>query len=233
LALALLILAAQPAAAYTFLFNAYPNSPVGCNNVYPYLCIRWPFAANGYSSTVYVYLDASLSVVHPGDTGSLPQEALAAMSRWNAVPARSPFLVQVSSDRASSGFSYGMATEVARTDYVPWPAYAATSPRTKYMLTGSGDQHKIVAFFLDMSDQYVFGPHSSYNVIQIDGDYILTHEFGHGLGLGHTGMVSMMYPYWTNSVYMGIVPTTNAGGDVPGLQALYSPTFCDSCIPPG
>jgi hypothetical protein len=159
------------------------------------------------------------------------------MSRWNAVPARSPYLVQVSTYRSSSGYSqYGFATEVARTSGVPWPAYAITTPVTAYQLTGAGDRNTIVAFFLQVSSQYGFAPHStSYPPYVADATYIVTHEFGHGLGLGHTGMLSIMNPTWPNGVYMGVTPTTvaqSSGGDVAGLQALYSPSFCVSCVPP-
>lgn len=99
----LLLALVQPVLAYTLQRNNFPESPVGCTNVDPYWCIEWPLAANGYSSTTYIFLKSTLNTHPAGETVDMRQQARNAMARWNTAPAREPFLVEASSLSQSSG----------------------------------------------------------------------------------------------------------------------------------
>jgi hypothetical protein len=246
------VLGAASAAGYTFIYNNYPGQPVGCTNrmspppeLKYYWCVRWPLSATGYSSTVYVYLDSTLLTNHPiGETTDLKKEARDAFARWNAVPARSPFFKEVDSLGASSHWTASGRTtysSIARTGYVEYPTLAETEPFTPCMLTDppernaqggcrTADTHREVAFTMDFASWANFQNHYLTPMSgKVDGTWVMMHELGHVLGLGHTGMRSLMQLTWPNNVYMDITPTTNSGGDVPGLQVFYSPSFCMTC----
>lgn len=208
----------SPAMAYTLSRNNFPGSPVGCTNVDPYWCIEWPLASNGYSSTTYVYLDPSLGLLLSGETLDLRQEARNAFARWNPVPARSPFLVEVASVSQSSGYGSpnNCSTRIRR-----GPAgltYGFARPFTQYERTGSGSRQRIVCLDIAISDSRKFDTDADPNDGFADARFVLGHELGHGLGLGHTNYVALMYHTWPNSVYMGITPTSD---DTLGLQVAY------------
>jgi len=218
LAVVAVVLSAQPAVAYTLQRNNYPGSPVGCTNVSPYWCIEWPLAGDGNSSITYVYLHSSLSSNNPGETLNMKQEARNAFARWNAVPAREPFLVEVTSITQSSGdhTPYWCPTEISRDSIGGY--IAITTDYTPYDILQSGSHNTIECSQMIVSRDLNFDTNSNPNDGYIDARFTLGHEQGHMLCLGHTGHVAIMYPSWPNSVYMGITPTSD---DVLGLQVAY------------
>jgi hypothetical protein len=243
IALAVSVWTVPNVAAYTILSNNYgsdpsnPGFPKGCTNQYDsptgttWWCWRWPMTPNGYSTTVYVYLDPSLgSTFHSGET-NMTQQTLSAFARWNAVPASSPYLVQTSSYSQSSGYyyPYWIGTKVYRDNNLPWPILAGTWDETAWSMTGQGDPNHLLNFTIEVAGWPIYvGHQSSYTSGQADAASVLTHELGHTLGLGHTGLAAVMYPIWGPSHDL-VTPTTTSGGDVPGLQLLYSTSFCLTC----
>ena len=71
----------------------------------------------------------------------------------------------------------------------------------------SGDAH------FDDDERFTTGTRDGINL-----DWVAVHEFGHSLGLGHSGVLeSIMYPW-----YRGYVPDIKLNDDdVKGIQELY------------
>ena len=71
----------------------------------------------------------------------------------------------------------------------------------------SGDAH------FDDDERFTTGTRDGVNL-----DWVAVHEFGHSLGLGHSGVLeSIMYPW-----YKGYVPDIKLNDDdVKGIQELY------------
>jgi hypothetical protein len=234
---------APAANAYTISNNRYPKGlPTGCDNTLPYSqCVRQPFGANGYSGSVNVYLDPSLVTRHNvGDSNTLTLmiEATNAFDRWNAVPARSPYLYSTNSLSKSTGYKTypdpigTMGTSITRDTTIGAGSWAETRTYTDFDLYGSGDQHIIRLFVVHLSLMKPLGNSGSLQPLEPgDAAIIMTHELGHGFGLGESGTPSVMY-YQLDNSKSRLVPTTSSGGDVPGLQLLYNPNFCYTQRPP-
>ena len=210
----------QPVLGYTLQRNNYPNSPVGCTNVAPYWCIEWPLAGNGLSSTTYAYLKSALNTHPAGETVDMKQQARNAFARWNAVPAKEPFLTEVSSILDSSGnhTPYWCPTFIDRAAIYPTDILAFTSDYTSYDVIGSGSKNTIICSQMYVSSLWAFDTDQDPNDGLVDARWMFGHEQGHMLCLGHTGHVAIMYPTWPNSQYMGYTPTSD---DILGLQVAY------------
>jgi hypothetical protein len=224
-ALALSVLIAQPTLAYTLLRNNFgsdpdnPGQPVGCTDVSPWWCVEWPLAANGYSSTTHIYLYSSLNNHPSGEAVDMKQQARNAFGRWNSVPAREPFLVEVTSLSQSSGNynPYYCPTYIKRAS-LPTGYIAVTGIYTPYDVIGSGSKKLLTCSQMTVSSTLKFDANSDPGDGKIDARFMFTHELGHLLALGHTAHVAVMYPLWPNDVYMGINPTSD---DILGLQVAY------------
>lgn len=240
LALALSLVSAANAAAYTIDDNNFgidptqPGTPNGCTNRYDpatnhtYWCWRWPMTANYNSTYVNVYLDPSLSQ-NLADQ-NLVLTAQAAFVTWNKVPASSPYLLQVGTIRAATGYNLNAPTEIYRSYSVTYPVIGLTWSYSIWDLTGGqGDPNTRVSFHIAIAGwPHLVAHKSSYSYSEVDGDWVMSHELGHALGLGHTGMSTVMYPIWS-AAHDVITPTTGGGGDVAGLQFLYNRNFCLTC----
>lgn len=134
------------------------------------------------------------------------------------MPAYAPFLVEADSISDASGWlTYNCATRVQR-GVLSLGTYAKTSVRTPFLLIGSGSKTTIACFWPTISNYYRFDTNNNPDDGFVDARWILGHEFRHGLGLGHTAHVAIMYPLWPNDQYMGIQPTSD---DIDGLQHAY------------
>jgi hypothetical protein len=233
-ALALALACVSPAGAWTLLRNNFddtqsPNypdvhgDPASCTDTYDpgedvtWWCVTWPLA-NGHSSTVHVYLMDSLDDNQSGETMNMKTQAGNAFNRWNAVPAYEPYLVESSTlSNATGWLAYNCATRIER-GALPAFAIAGTSEKTEYQRLGYGSQHKLVCFWTTISDGYRFDTDTDPDDGFVDIRWAMTHELGHGLGLGHTSHHAVMYPLWPNDEYMGNAPTSD---DINGLQFAY------------
>lgn len=224
-ALALIVLITQPVMGYTLLENNFgsdpsnPGQPVGCTNVNPWWCEEWPLAANGYSSTTYIYLYSSLNSHPSGETVDMKQQARNAFGRWNSVPARSPFLVEASTLGQSSGnYSPYWCPTYLKRSALPAGFLAVANMYTPFEVIGSGSKNRLICSQIQVNTTVAFDADSDPNDGLVDARFMFGHELGHLLSLGHTGRVAIMYPQWPNSVYMGITPTSD---DILGLQVAY------------
>jgi hypothetical protein len=212
------VLIVQPVLGYTLQRNNFPDQPVGCTNVDPWWCIEWPLAPDGYSSTTHVYLYSTLNNHPSGETIDMKQQARNAFGRWNGVPAREPYLDEVTTIAASSGYQEYFCPTLIQRGSLPAGKGASTSDYTPNDLTGSGSNKRIVCSQMVVSSTIAFDADNDPTDGKPDARFVFTHEQGHILGLGHTWHVAVMYPVWPNDVYMGIQPTND---DILGLQVAY------------
>jgi hypothetical protein len=158
--------------------------------------------------------------VHPsGETVDVKQAARNAFPRWNGVAARNPYLQEATTIQGSTGYlTYGCATEIFRTD-LPLAVLGSTTVYSVHDWTGSGSHNQIACFATTISNYVVFAPHGQ-QYLGDDIDWTMTHELGHGEGLGHTGHVAVMEPRpgYAGGPYSGDTPTSD---DVAGLVVAY------------
>jgi len=118
---------------------------------------------------------------------------------------------------ATGWTDYHCATRVERGS-LPAFALGGTTEKTEYQRLGHGSQHLLVCFWTTISNTYRFDTDTDPDDGFMDARWIMTHELGHGLALGHTGHRAIMFPYWPNDKYMGATPTSD---DIDGLQHAY------------
>lgn len=221
-AVLLLATAVAPAVAYTVEVNNFPNTPVGCDNQYHdgvfYPCIRWPYL-NGYSSSQYVYLDASLG---QETRVNLYTDATDAFGRWNAPSnTKNPYLYRTTDPTKSSGYQYGNGgTIIFYAMGLPSGVYASTtvvypttSPYYIWFFQTQISQDVIWNHSFDYSRDTTRDPDYPY-IYHADSRKVMTHEIGHGEGLGHT--------YHTAIMQQGAVNFyTLTSDDIAGLGVAY------------
>jgi len=213
------VAAAGPALGWSQLYNNYPGSPSNCSNADPYLCIKWPRLANGQSITVWVFRDLSLQ---DDPHVNLYQDAYDGFTRWNAVPANEPFLKNSTSFAGSTGYygPSGYGTVVFRDDLGCNGILGST-----WVPTFASDTHTIPFFQTTMNSSARFDHTLDFHVTGTpdpecpeiawaDSRKVVTHEEGHGLGLGHSGLTAIMKQGATTYF-------TIQTDDVSGLQAIY------------
>lgn len=208
---ALEVLGAVPAAAWTQLRNRFPDAPMSCTGVPPTECIRWKKTSAGTSITVQVFLESSLDNVTSVNMKAIARNS---MAEWNGVPAFNPFFrewtdpsnvweVTVDMARLSDeGQCYFGITDTHWRDDSPYRIY-----NSEVHLNSTISWNDSLAFgVINTSD----GP-----ICRADARKVMTHEIGHAQGLGHTGVDPAVMrqggtTYWR--------PQPN---DKDGLQAIY------------
>ena len=194
----LAILLPSTALAWTQLRNAYPNAPQSCDNSSSYPCIKWPQKSNGYSITVYAYMDYSLSQANI----NLETDVTNGAAQWTGVAACNPFLYTTGS---------GVDADIGL--YRGTTVYSDSWAETQ-TITLSSDVHKVVAANVTFNKLVTWNRTYTYDVYKADARKVATHELGHTEALGHTGYTAVMHQgaesFWTLR--------TN---DVQGMQAVY------------
>ncbi len=204
--------------------SGYPGvhgQPESCTNQDPWWCLEWPLTS-GHSSSVFVFLSASLdqSNNNAGETVNLKQQARNAFGRWNDVPAYSPYLFETEliAGATGAGNPYHCPTRISRGYGLPGGVMAGTTVFSHYDFANSGSRTRIVCFTVVVSKDISFDTDSDPGDGKPDARWMLGHELGHGMGLGHSNKKAIMYPIWPNSKYMGVTPAAN---DIAGMQAIY------------
>jgi hypothetical protein len=136
------------------------------------------------------------------------------------------------------GFSYGGQTSVSTVAFDGTNAvfYSDTDGggalAVCYYWMGAGTMYQFDIQFFDSDGAYDFIWSLMPSVAQFDIQSVATHEFGHALGLGHSGVA-------TSTMYPSVSPGDTGGrtlhaDDIAGAQTLYGvagPTVT-SCSPP-
>lgn len=191
----------SPAGAWTQSANAFPNDPGTCNNTADYPCTRWRKTSDNLSIDLYVYLDPSLSRENINLVDDMIDSVIPA---WNGIAARNPHMIACT-------YSCGEHMAVYTVTDLPTGQYGAME----------GDRTAgAPAFFTDVrvrmnvnvtwNRSYVYGP------LVADARAALSHEVGHGQGLGHTGISPAIMRATVASSYWR--PQSN---DVSGIRAIY------------
>src|SRR3989304_7543600 len=81
-----------------------------------------------------------------------------------------------------------------------------------------GSHNRIVCAQIWMSNTLKFDADMDPNDGFSDARWVLGHELGHVMALGHSAKKALMYPFWPNPKWMSANPASN---DVSGLQAIY------------
>jgi Matrixin len=186
-----------PVWAWTQLVNNYPDNPVSCDNSTSWPCIAWPKNGPGTSSTVYVYLDPTLTQANL----DLSTDVRNSMSKWNAICAVNPYLY------VGTGVNYNYG--VYRGSLTDPTAWAETNN-----IYYTNSPHYIIESDTTFSSSVTWNHTYTYDVYVADSRKVGTHELGHGEGLGHTGYTAVMHQgaesFW--------VPQSN---DIQGMQHIY------------
>lgn len=103
------------AVGWTQLRNNYPGSPVSCTDVNPWYCIEWPKTANNLSITVEVYFASSVDLITAVPLRTYLRNG---MAEWNVMPARNPYLKEITST-ATDDTLCGPRQQHLATAYMP------------------------------------------------------------------------------------------------------------------
>lgn len=198
IALLLLMGFAAPALAYTQEGNAYPNAPQTCNDSLgqmKYYCVRWPKTSSNLSVTVYVLLDSSLG----GEEYDLAADIRnTIVPAWNGIAARNPHLVTCICP------NYDILVQ------------KIALPAGRYGESGMPHTTSLPSLFTSGVTNVATGITWNHSLTcagtNCDDRAVLSHEFGHEEGLGHTGI--------TQSV-MGGVHYNPQANDKAGIVSIY------------
>lgn len=212
-AFGVMLISTQPALAWTHLVNAYDSGlsyVCGFSTGLP--CLYWP-EPNHVSSTVYAYLDPSISNV--GGYNFNPAVTRAFGDFNNNVPAFNPYMYQCSGSACANAqvtyhiadLGYGVCGQTDN-DY---GSVQHASGQYYAILTG-GDVMFNTPTWTSYNNTLTFTDG------QCDGRATATHETGHVEGLGHTGhSPAIMRTDGTGMTYYSLQQD-----DIDGLVAFYT-----------
>ena len=196
--LAVLLIAASPQLAFGWsqLRNHYPYDPKTCDNSAQYPCIKWPQSGTGYSITIYVYEDYTLTQANI----NLQTDMGTACQQWTAIAARNPF-----SYCSGNGVNYQVGAYRAAT--VHSDSWAET------VTYSSG--HTVTSATIKFNPLVTWNRNLTYSTYQADARKVAVHEMGHAEALGHT-------KWWSQVMHQGGLNFWQPqAGDIQGMQAIY------------
>lgn len=208
LTVAMLVAVPSVASAWTQQLNEYPGNPTSCTEVAPYYCIEWPKTANNLSVNVDVYLHSSLTAI---TTVNLKTDARNAWPRWNGIAARNPHLQETTSTASDEAHVYlgSLPNNVYATTTV---TYLRTSPNN---ITHADMRFNSAVFWNNSLDFSSFQLPNGETRWRADSRKVMTHEFGHAEGLGHTGIDPAIMRSGATNYY------TVQANDRAGIIAIY------------
>lgn len=180
LAAGLTLAVSSVAVGWTQLRNEYPYSPVSCTDVNPYYCIEWPKTSNNLSITVEVYFASSVDL-----TTSVPLRTYLrnGMAEFNVMPARNPYLKEITSTATDDTYVWTSTTALGRCTYAGVAHTVSSSNPRRIVFTDMVFNRNI-----SWNNTYNFTVPPYPTPCHADARKVATHEFGHVEGLGHTGI---------------------------------------------
>lgn len=171
----LVLLAVGNVAAWSQIYNNFPDDPLSCTDPGGY-CIEWPTTPGGLSVNVDVYLYSSLGAANidlrPDVRNTFPQ--------WNNIAARNPHLQETTSLAASE-------VDVWRGTTIYVDSWAETTPSPACC---SG--HTMTYAKTIYNDLVTWNHSYSYGTFTADSRKVTDHEMGHAEALGHTAFTALM-----------------------------------------
>lgn len=220
LALAVVALEVEPAAAWTQENNQYTTYGSGspyCGGSSAWPCVYWQEPQH-YSITIYGEIDPSLKYMPPHWVPDIAD----AFNDFNSVPAVNPYEYTCQTPGCGQAAYYGGVVScplLATTSYLFTNAeYSSTfgyySFFVPYYVSVTYDNESRAHW--NESDTYSMNGCTSFNW---DARYAARHETGHVQSLGHTGYAAIMNNAVPNPVFH-----TLQSNDKQGLEGIYTGT---------